>query len=365
MTEPLSGTTIVERVFPSTPLPTRLAIALAGRVAADLGGRVVVLEPPDGDPLRRLPPFLDRGPNGERSALFQFLNASKRSCVLDERSEGQRLAAERLLAGADAVMTDGDAAPARPRPPLTISVTPLGWAAGGRTEAVSEFTVLALGGLLDILGDPEREPLRLAGHQAAYAAGLAAFTALAAGLLADPAEGGGEVVDVSLLDVCHWLNWKSLSVTVDSGQPPGRLGPREEWRVVPCADGHVAVVFLERDWPALCALVGDPELAGAPFGERESRARRIDELYERVLPWFATRSRHDIYRAAQERGVPLGPVRTIDELRADPQYVARAFLTKVRHALLGDLVVPRLPLLWDGEGFAPRPAPTLGGGGEA
>ncbi len=365
MAQPLSGATIVERVFPSTPLPTRLAIALAGRVAADLGGRVVVIEPPNGDPLRHLPPFLDCGPNEERSALFQFLNASKRSCLLDERNEGQRLAAERLLAGADAVLTDGEAALAGPRPPLTITVTPLGRAAGDRPGAVSEFTVLALGGLLDILGDPEREPLRLAGHQAAYAAGLAAFTALAAGLLAKPAEGEEEVVDVSLLDVCHWLNWKSLSVTVDSGQAPGRLGPREEWRVVPCADGHVAVVFLDRDWPALCALVGDPELASAPFGEAESRTHMIDELYERVLPWFAMRSRHDIYRAAQERGIPIGPVRMIDELQADPQYVARAFLTKMRHALLGDLVVPRLPLLWDGEGFAPRPAPALGGGGEA
>jgi len=363
MTEPLAGATIVERVLPSTPLPTRLAVALAGRVAADLGARVVVVEPPGGDRLRYLPPFLAHGPAAERSALFQFLGASKRSCVLDEGNAGHRLAAARLCAGADAVLADGNAPRAEPRPPLTIAVTPLGRSGGGRPGAVSEFTVLALGGLLDILGDPAREPLRLAGHQAAYAAGLAAFTALAAGLLAAPAGEGAPVVDVSLLDVCRWLNWKSLAVTLEAGRPPGRRGSAEEWRVVPCADGQVAVAFLDRDWASLCSLVGDDALARAPIGERGGRAARIEALYARVLPWCATRSRRDIYCAAQERGIPIGPVRLIEELPDDPQTVARGFLTGIRHARLGELRLPRLPLLWDGAGFAPRPAPGLGRGG--
>ncbi|MBI3197597.1 MAG: CoA transferase, partial [Rhodospirillales bacterium] len=49
---------------------------------------------------------------------------------------------------------------------------------------VSEFAILALGGLLHMVGEPERKPLRLGGHQASYAAGLTAFTGLAAALAA-------------------------------------------------------------------------------------------------------------------------------------------------------------------------------------
>ena len=52
------------------------------------------------------------------------------------------------------------------------------------SRPVSEFTILALGGLLHMVGEPERKPLRLGGHQASYAAGLTAFTGLTAALAA-------------------------------------------------------------------------------------------------------------------------------------------------------------------------------------
>ncbi|MCL4744364.1 MAG: CoA transferase, partial [Burkholderiaceae bacterium] len=72
MLAPLSAYTVVERPAADTPLCVRLAIALAGRMLADLGARVIVVEPPQGDSLRRVPPTLQPAPRGEQSPHIQI-----------------------------------------------------------------------------------------------------------------------------------------------------------------------------------------------------------------------------------------------------------------------------------------------------
>src|ERR1051325_4186472 len=99
-TLPLARFTVLEVNAPDVPLCLRLAASLAGKIAADLGATVLKLEPPEGDPVRRLPPIL---PQGE-SALFQFLNTSKQSVVLD------RATLPALLDRADAVLFEDPAA---------------------------------------------------------------------------------------------------------------------------------------------------------------------------------------------------------------------------------------------------------------
>ncbi|HTE38608.1 MAG TPA: CoA transferase, partial [Reyranella sp.] len=97
---PLARFTIVEVNDRDVPLCLRLATSLACKIAADLGATVLKIEPPGGDPVRRAPPLL---PQGE-SALFQFLNTSKRSLVLDLADEAGRTALATLIETADAVL---------------------------------------------------------------------------------------------------------------------------------------------------------------------------------------------------------------------------------------------------------------------
>ncbi|HKH67451.1 MAG TPA: CoA transferase, partial [Reyranella sp.] len=170
---PLARFTIVEVNDTNVPLCLRLATSLATKIAADLGADVLKIEPPQGDPVRRAPPFL---PQGE-SALFQFLNTSKRSLVLDLGGDAGRTALKGLLDKADAVLFEEPAASAplirsARATPIEIAAFPVEMDAA--TRPVSEFAILALGGLLHMVGEPERKPLRLGGHQASYAAGLTA-----------------------------------------------------------------------------------------------------------------------------------------------------------------------------------------------
>ncbi len=57
--------------------------AWAGKLLAELGADVVVVEPPGGHTSRTYGPFLDDEPGPERSLFWWNYNTSKRSVVLD------------------------------------------------------------------------------------------------------------------------------------------------------------------------------------------------------------------------------------------------------------------------------------------
>jgi len=354
-TLPLARFTVLEVNDRAVPLCLRLATSLAAKIAADLGATVLKIEPTDGDPVRRAPPLL---PQGE-SALFQFLNTSKRSVTLDLASAAGRTNLAKLLQTADAVLFEEPAsiaalARAGRATPIEIAAFPLEMKAAQRP--VSEFTLLALSGLLHMVGEPERKPLRLGGHQASYAAGLTAFTGLSAALAARDAGLTPSPVRISLAEVLQWVNWKAASGAAATGSSPGREGKNSEFQIVPCRDGHVAVVYTVTQWPAMRALI-DPRLNDPKFDTREGRRKHVAELYEIITPWFADKTRAEIQAMAQSKGVPFGPIFSPAELLETEQYVARGFLTDLEHPRLGRLRMPQLPVQWNGRSFAPRPAP--------
>lgn len=338
---PLSRFTIVELNEAGMPIPLRLAVSLAAKIAADLGATVLKLEPEDGDPVRRLPPLLS---NGE-SALFHFLNTSKRSVCLDRASLPD------LLAKAHACLFEEPSSFASlvrqsRATPIEVAAFAAGMEAG---QPFSEFTVLALGGLLHMVGEPDRKPLRLGGHQASYAAGFAAFTGLATALAARDGGRKAPAVRVSLTEVMQWVNWKAASGAEASGKSPGREGKGSEFQIVRCKDGYVAVVYTVTQWPATRALIGDMRLEDKRFATRAGRRENVAEIYDILRPWFADKTRVEIQSLAQSKGVPFGPIFSPAELLETEQYVARGFLAK-----LGEGHVPQLPVQWNGRSFAPR-----------
>lgn len=355
---PLARFTVVEVNDAGVPLCLRLATSLAGKIAADLGAQVLKIEPPGGDPVRRAAPLLPGG----ASALFQFLNTSKRSLVLDLATEAGRASLVKLLDRADACLFEEPASAAglvrsARATPIEIAAFPVEMAAAARP--VSELAIQALGGLMHMIGEPARKPLKLAGHQASYAAGLTAFTGLTAALAAREAGHTPPQVRVALAEVMQWVNWKAASGAAATGASPGREGKRSEFQIVPCRDGHVAVVYTATQWPAARALIGDRRLEDPKFNTRAGRRTHIAELYDIITPWFADKTRAEIQKTAQAKGVPFGPIFTPAELLATDQYVARSFLAEMTHPDFGKVLIPQLPVQWNGRSFAPRPAPSL------
>jgi crotonobetainyl-CoA:carnitine CoA-transferase CaiB-like acyl-CoA transferase len=329
---PLADITIVEVYSPGVNLALRLAGAMAGRIAADCGARVIVAEAED-DPLHGIAPFV-----GKTSAIAAFLNRGKQ--IVPAREAAQHLGA------AEVAIMDGKAArDLRHRSPIVASLSMF---KGEVDEPASEFTVMALGGLLDLVGDPARAPLKLGGHQAAYAAGLAAYTGIAAALCRPRVDGKlpRETVHVSMLDMVVWLNWKSVSVR--PGEPAlTRTGDAAEWQVVRCRDGFVALVYQEPDWTALCDIVDDARLRTSDLAQRTERIRRAREIAAIVEERFLTLTRREIHELALSRRIPLGPIWSPREVAEDPQTTSRGFLETA--SVDGrSVTIPRLPVLWNG-----------------
>jgi crotonobetainyl-CoA:carnitine CoA-transferase CaiB-like acyl-CoA transferase len=344
--KPLDGTVILEVGSAQAPVCLCLVTSFAGKIASELGAKVIKLEPFSGDPVRHLPPFLPNGSEGERSALFKFLNTGKTMLSMPNDTAAAKIAVDALLgAQVDGVLLEEDSAlrasfAGRRLALVEIAGGPEGMPPLGK---LSEFTALALGGLLDMVGAPDRKPLRLGGHQASYSAGLSVFTALMALLAERDAGRRPPPARVSLIETAMWVNWKAIAGIDDEGKSPTRQGSQSELQVVRCLDGWIAVVFSVTQFENLRDLVNSQSLHQQKFATREGRLKHMREL----LPWFAVRTRAEVYHEAQRRGVPLGPVCTPADLITDPQNVARGFIVPLADAQVSGARVPRLPVLWN------------------
>jgi crotonobetainyl-CoA:carnitine CoA-transferase CaiB-like acyl-CoA transferase len=325
---PLTGTTIVEAYATGCNPALRLAGAMAGHILSGLGAQVIVLLADDdllhgynADPALRA--FLETGKtlrHAENTGIFP-LPESTDGLITDEKLH------EQLPPGA-------------PNRTIILSLF------GGMSAAApgSEFTILALSGVLDLVGDPAREPLKLGGHQAAYSAGTSAATAMLAALCT------GEKVKtiVSMLDTMVWINWKSPVGSQITGSAPSRQGSESEWQVVRCADGYTALVYQESDWKGLCDFIGDDRLREPRFATAGERRRNSHELAAIVERKLSTLSREELREQALARRLPLGAVWSPSELIADRQYVERDVFVRVPWDGRSGARVPCLPVQWDG-----------------
>ncbi|GAA5162647.1 hypothetical protein GCM10023321_48540 [Pseudonocardia eucalypti] len=306
-----------------------------GRLFAGLGHHVVKCEPPEGDPLRGREPVNREG----LGYTFAALNASKRSRRLDLATEAGRARLHRLLAGADLLITDlgPDAAEAAgisvarlraERPGLAATwLTPFGLDDPRSGSHRDSLLAESYGGLAWMIGEPDRAPLSLGGEQTAYAAAFVGFFGAMLALRRRAGRGTGDVVDVALCDVAAYIDWKSDVSHAHDGRVPTRTGAsRGPWRILPAADGWVGVVFQPEQWHAVVGLVGDPALDDPVLRDEAGRTAHPDRWWPVLARWAVALPKREIYRRAQQRGLPFGYSADMADLYTDPQYRARGFL---------------------------------------
>jgi crotonobetainyl-CoA:carnitine CoA-transferase CaiB-like acyl-CoA transferase len=177
-----------------------VAAAYAARLLGTMGAEVILVEPPEGSPLRRQPPFLDAGkaPQGEgrASALFAYVAAGFRSRVLDSGaalgallSEADILIDDTPLAERAALGLDEDSIAARHPDLIHVSVLPFGafgpkahWKAEDIQiqHASGEGNLLPNGLAVELF--PDRAPLKIHGHFGEMQGGIAAALGVLAAL---------------------------------------------------------------------------------------------------------------------------------------------------------------------------------------
>ncbi|MEM9682952.1 MAG: CoA transferase [Pseudomonadota bacterium] len=358
MTRPLANYCVVEAPAPRASTMHRLALALAGKIASDLGADVVKIVPPDGDPLHQVPVLpWENGIAPE--AIRDFLDSTKTLVPLDADTQTGDREVERLAKVADVILTD-DYALVPPGQPDAASQQVICLLTSFPKDnplndvPVSEITMLALSGLLDIVGEPTREPVMLGGHQAAYAAGLSIFSAMMTGIAALESHGVGDILDIDILDALIWVNWKGVSGSrMSPGTETTREGASSEWRVLRAKDGYIALVYNQRNWKAVTDLIGDPMLSNPDLATRSGRAARRSDYMPVIERWCARRTRDEIYHAAQSLRIPVGSVVEPVELRSDPQIAARGTIAETAGVGATPCRMPVLPMIWNGRIFPP------------
>jgi crotonobetainyl-CoA:carnitine CoA-transferase CaiB-like acyl-CoA transferase len=348
-----------------------------GKLLADLGADVVKIEAPGvGDPARHRGPFPNDQPHPERSALFLYLNTSKRSITLDLTAEdGGRIFRE-LVADVDILIEDtaagtleglglGYADLSKANPGLVMtSITPFGQTGPNRDYRGHPLNLYHVGGHTSAFYTPddaeERAPAKAGGYLGEYDAGLMAAVGTLGAVVGRRLTGRGRYVEISKQEAMMGLERVDIARLANDPSP-------NAWRptvggLTKAKDGYFLVTPLENhQWQGLMRAMGDPEWSKTDWCQNEiGRMEHADEIRPRVEAWAAELTRDEIYHRTQAEGTPAGPVRNVAEVRDWDQARARGFFVELNHAEAGEDSYPTAPYRFSNTPWAGRPAPLLG-----
>ena len=344
-----------------------------GRLLADLGAEVIKVEPPSGDPARRVAPLMPDATGGESGLGFLHFNTNKKSVVIDRDSaegQGQFL---RLASTADAIIeTSGrvDYKAVMPANPglVVVSITGFGMEGPHSVWNASSIVVSAMGGIMYLCGSPDKPPLAEPEYQPHHLASAFAAYGLLLGLRSREFGGVGQRVEVS----CQEVNASQQHVVVNYGANEavlvregnrGPLGGGMPEGVYPGRDGFCHVVIIPRaHWRSLVGWMGNPEPLTDPIWEnRHVRNANLDFVEPQVLDFMNGLTKEELFRQGQERRVPIGPINRPDEFTRDLYALERGAFLEVEREGTGRCRQVGSPFRMSGTpGAIFRPAPTLG-----
>ena len=359
MVKPFSELVVLE-------LAGSVAGGFAGKLFADYGATVLIVEPAGGSPQRAV---------GERwqgmGTLFAYLNTGKRSVALDVTTATGKGLLRRLVDRADVVIESASPDPLRPVTAeiegerlVRLYISPFGLTGPYAGYRSTPFTDYAIAGQMFLNGEPDREPIQGACRQTEYQAGAYGFIGAMAALWERERSGRGQTVDVSHMEGMASLHqWTTVRYT-HGGFIQRRVGNRYDTThpitIYPCKDGHVAVSAPRDDQlerflagAGLSHLVEDPR-----FANGVARLQHAGEFDEQLLPWLMEHTVDEIVSLGQALRVPVGPVPGLLGLLEDPHLAARDFW-----CTLGDdtaIRYPGPPFRMSGHHWALGSPPMLG-----
>ena len=344
---------------------TGLSGQLCGRILADLGMEVIKIEPPDGDPVRNLAPFITSENGAKLSTTFAHLNAGKASKVLDLDTEAGRVALRNLVETADVVLESfqpGELAAkgldykslAQINPGIVVaSITGFGQTGPKKNLACNDLVALAESGFLYISGDPSLPPVRPPETQAYYFGSLFATAGVLAALYRRERTGQGDHIDASMQEALAtqehiirlWANEKQIAKR--AGSQHGSVAPA---KIFPCKDGFVYLYVTRQHWKLFLSVWKDHPVAfDAPdWLNNLYRRAHADELNPAVEAFLGKFTMTEITEFLQMKGIPCVPVNTPMGFANDEHVQSRGFMAPVDHVGFGSTKQPAMPFVIDG-----------------
>lgn len=381
-------------------LTTFVTGGFATLMLAEQGADVIKVERPlTGDDNRHSgPPFIpadDEGYDGPgvtassrgESPYFWTVNYGKRSIELNLKEEAALEAFYRLVAEADVIVENFR--------PGTADRLGVGWEQvreyneklvycsisafgdSGPWSARPGYDLLVQGtsGIMSVTGaggdnsesGANGEPVKVGLPQTDLITAMWAAFGIVGALRRRDATGEGERIELGMHDaVLPWLTKQAGKVF--AGEQPGRMGTKDPvlapYQAFPTADGHLNVACLNNKlWRELCEAIERPELADDDrFATNADRVDHMDVLEEELSTVFRQRdTRAWIDLLADEHGIPVGPVLSVEQALNNEQTRARGVLRQMEHPTAGTVPVIEHPLNFErAEAGFDRPPPLLG-----
>jgi crotonobetainyl-CoA:carnitine CoA-transferase CaiB-like acyl-CoA transferase len=350
-----------------------------GRILADLGMRVIKVEPPEGDAVRHLGPFKDDLVDTETSLPFTFLNGGKDSITLDIATADGRAMLLGLVGHADVLLESfapghldrlglGADVLRAANPALVVSSITAFGADGPRSSYLATDIVgVAMGGLMFISGDPSLPPVKPPETQAFYYGSVFAAYGVLLALFGRPEGGEGQRIDVSMQESIATQEHMIREAAFD-GVEITRNGSQHKHttpaNIFPCIDGHVYLFILSaRDWDRLLEVWEDhPAALDAAELKPPARRREHVALINPLVEEFTRRyAKSELTTLLQTHGIPCLPVNSPTDFLAEEQVRARDFFGELSSPQLGRYQSPRFPALFDDQRPVPAgPPPSCG-----
>jgi glutaryl-CoA transferase len=341
MTRVLEGVRVLD-------LTRVLAGPWATQLLADMGADVIKVERPvSGDDTRGFPPFVSAEDGGLNHSIYFFsMNRGKRSITIDlAKPEGQELVRE--LAEKSDILIENykagslaklglDYADLSKRNPRLLYCSIRGFGQGGpnRERPGYDLVVQAMSGLMSITGEPTGAPMRSGIAIADFLTGLYASCAILGALHERERSGLGQHIELALLDVQIATLAYQAAEFLATGKAPSRHGNAHPG-IVPyqnfeTSDGEMIVaVANDLQFERFAAALGMGHLADDPkFQANAERVKNREALLALISARLVEKSTSEWLAAFDEKGVPAGPINSIDAVFSDPQGDARKLIAE-------------------------------------
>ena len=353
MTAPLADITVIE-------VDNYMAAPSTAAILADMGARVIKVEPLSGDPMRGIGrPAKIEGPLADYDFGFDVDNRGKLSIAVALDTEAGAGVVHRLVDRAQVFLCN--LLPPRQQRfgldpgslmavnPTLVHATLTGYGSNGPDAARPGYDVTAFfgrSGLYDALreGDDGEVPMARPA-QGDHTAGLALLGAILAALRLAERQGEGQVVETSLFESAIWTQASDFGVTAVDRAPVRRRYRHHQLTPAanryPCGDGKW-VVFNTLGPDAFEKLAGRSDredwLEDPRFKDGKGRYRHMPELVDAIDGILSAKSRDEWGEVFDREGVVWGPVLTLDEVPRDPQADAIGMFPELTHPSSGATV---------------------------
>jgi crotonobetainyl-CoA:carnitine CoA-transferase CaiB-like acyl-CoA transferase len=245
---------------------------------------------------------------------------------------------------------------------IYCSVTGFGQTGPYAKRAGYDFLIQGMSGVMDITGEPDGPPEKAGIAIADLFTGLYGVIAIEAALIARDRTGRGQRLDLALFDSMSAMLANQAMNYLASGRSPKRMGNAHinlaPYQTLPVADGWLIVaVGNDGQFTRLCGVLGlenlavDPRFATNP-GRVTNRVEMGRELEAKTALW----KRDELLAALEAVVVPAGPINTIADLFADPQFKARGMRIEPQGTpgIRSPIMMSESPLVFE------RRSPNLG-----